>query len=237
MTEKTEPQEPCYALLIAPHPDDSEFSSAGTISTWTGQGRRVVYLICTDGDKGSADPDMTPERLAAIRRREQSAAAAFLGVAEVRYLGHPDQGIEDTPEFRKELVRWIRAYRPEVVLAPDPYRRYIWHRDHRLTGQAVLDAVFPAARDRLAHLDLLEEGLHPHKVKEILFWGTEDVNHRVDITDLFETKLRALQFHQSQIGQRPLEEWTEMLRERARALAAGSPYALAEGFHRVVTPP
>ncbi|MCU0604457.1 MAG: PIG-L family deacetylase, partial [Desulfobacterales bacterium] len=160
-------------LVIAAHPDDAEFGAAGTVAKWIREGRRAAYLVCTSGEKGTTDPSLTPEALIGIREAEQRAAARVLGVHEVVFLRQPDQGLEDTAEFRKSIARMIRSFRPDIVMTSDPYRRYIWHRDHRIIGQVVLDAVFPYARDRLAYPDLLAEGLMPHKVREIYFWGTE----------------------------------------------------------------
>ena len=156
-----------------------------------------------------------------------------MGVREVVFLRHPDQGLEDTPEFRKELVRFIRIYRPETVVTADPYRRYIWHRDHRITGQVTLDAVFPYARDRLSYPDLIEEGLRPHKVNEILLWASEDINFRSDITETFHLKLAALRCHKSQVGHLAPAELEERLRQRCTEMAHGENFQLAEAFHRV----
>ena len=156
---------PAQVMVVTPHPDDAEYGVAGTVARWVSEGREVIYVVCTNGDKGASDTDMKPEELARIREGEQMAAASLLGVREVIFLRHPDQGLEDTPEFRKELVRLIRMYRPETVVTADPYRRYVWHRDHRIVGQVILDAVFPYARDRLSYPDLIEEGLYPHKVR------------------------------------------------------------------------
>jgi LmbE family N-acetylglucosaminyl deacetylase len=142
--------------------------------------------------------------------------------------------LEDTPEFRKEIVRLIRTYRPDVVVTADPYRRYIWHRDHRITGQVTLDAVFPYARDHLAYPDLLAEGLKPHKVREVLLWSLSgDINYRSDITDTFDVKLAALRCHKSQVGGNRISERKERLRQRAREMAKGEDFELAEAFHRV----
>ena len=224
--------EDVYLMVIAPHPDDSEFGIAGTVAGLTKEGKKVVYVICTNGDKGTSDRTINQADLFAIRHREQQAAADVLGVSEVVFLDYPDQGIEDTPEFRKELVRLIRKYKPEVVASCDPYRKYQWHRDHRITGQVVADAVFPFARDHLAYPDLLDEGYEPWKVKEMWFWGTDDVNHRVDITATFETKLKALRCHKSQVGDVP-PEMEKRLREWATANAKGESFELGEAFHRV----
>ncbi len=219
-------------MVVAPHPDDAEFGAAGTVARFVKEGKDVVYVVCTNGDKGTSDRTIKPEELARIREQEQLAAAGVLGVREVIFLRHPDQALEDTPEFRKEIVRAIRTCRPEVVLTADPYRRYVWHRDHRITGQVTLDAVFPYARDHLAYPDLLEEGLEPHNVAEVWLWGSpEDINYRSDITDTFDIKLAALRCHKSQVGDRDAE-LAARVRERATLFAEGESFKLAEAFHR-----
>ena len=221
------------AMVVTPHPDDAEFGVAGTVARWVREGKSVIYVVCTSGDKGTSDPNMKPCELARIREEEQLAVARLLGVREVIFLRHPDQGLEDTPQFRKEIVRIIRMYKPETVVTSDPYRRYIWHRDHRIVGQVTLDAVFPYARDHLAYPDLLEEGLQPHKVKEVLLWGTEDPNYRSDITDAFDIKIAALRCHKSQVGSDLPSDLEKRLRERAKTMAEGEDFELAEAFHRV----
>jgi len=222
---------PADVMVVTPHPDDAEFGVAGTVVRWVREGKEVIYVVCTNGDKGTSDPNMKPEQLAIIREEEQLAAARLLGVREVIFLRHPDQSLEDTPEFRKELVRLIRMYRPYTVVTADPYRRYLWHRDHRITSQVTLDAIFPYARDLYSYPDLIEEGLEPHKVREVLLWGSEDSDYRSDITNTFDIKLAALRCHQSQVGSSPeIEVW---LRDRARQMAEGEDYELAEAFHRV----
>ena len=224
---------PAQVMVVTPHPDDAEYGVAGTVARWISDGKEVVYVVCTNGEKGTSDASMKPGKLVRIREKEQIAAARSLGVREVIFLGHPDQGLEDTPEFRKELVRLIRMYRPETVVTADPYRRYVWHRDHRITGQVTLDAVFPYARDHLSYPDLMKEGFHPHKVREILFWASEDVNYRSNITATFHLKLAALRCHKSQVGHIPTQELEERLRQRHKTMAEGEDFHLAEAFHRV----
>jgi LmbE family N-acetylglucosaminyl deacetylase len=220
-------------MVVTPHPDDAEFGVAGTVVKWTREGRKVVYVVCTNGDKGTSDINMKPPELARIREQEQLAAANLLGVSEVIFLRHPDQSLEDTPEFRKELVRLIRRYRPEVVVTASPYRRYYWHRDHRITGQVTLDAVFPFARDIFSYPDLLEEGLQPHKVKEVWLWAEDDANYRSDITETFDIKMAALGCHKSQVGETMPVEMKERLRQWAERMAEGEDFKLAEAFYRV----
>ena len=220
-------------LVIAPHTDDGEFGIAGTVAKWAHENKSVVYVICTNGEKGTSDLNMDPAELVKIRQKEQWDAAKVLGVKEVVFLGFPDQGLEDTSEFRKEIVKQIRAYQPNTVATTDPYRKYIWHRDHRITGQVVMDAVYPYARDYLAYPDLFEQGYKPHKVKEVLCWGTDDPNYWSDITDTFETKIAALSCHKSQVGGRDSHQLYEGLKTRAQESAKGQNFELAEAFHHV----
>jgi LmbE family N-acetylglucosaminyl deacetylase len=222
----------CYAMVVTPHPDDAEYGVAGTVAKWVSEGKEVVYVVCTNGNKGSSDPEMKPGKLAEVREKEQLAAAKLLGVKEVIFLRHEDQALEDTPEFRKQIVRLLRMYRPEIVATSDPYRRYIWHRDHRITGQVVLDAVFPYARDRWAYPELVESGLEPHKVKEVLLWAAEQPNYFSDITDTFEVKMAALRCHHSQVGNHPVG-WEDLMKQRYETMAQGKGFQMAEAFYRV----
>ncbi|MCJ7595212.1 MAG: PIG-L family deacetylase [Desulfobacterales bacterium] len=221
-----------HIMVVTPHPDDAEYGVGGTVARWTREGNEVIYVVCTNGDKGTSDANMKPKKLAQIREKEQTVAAKLLGVRKVIFLRHPDQGLEDTPQFREQIVRLIRLYRPEIVVTSDPYRRYIYHRDHRITGQVTLDAVFPCARDHLAYPDLLKEGLQPHRVHEMLFWASEEPNYRSDITDTFDLKIAALRCHKSQIAHRDSPQWEDRLKQRCRAMAKGEDFELAEAFHR-----
>jgi LmbE family N-acetylglucosaminyl deacetylase len=224
---------PAQVMVVTPHPDDAEYGVAGTVARWAREGREIIYVVCTNGDKGTSDTDLKPEELAKIRELEQLSAASLLGVREVIFLRHPDQGLEDTPGFRKEIVRLLRMYRPEIVVTADPYRRYIWHRDHRIAGQVTMDAVFPYARDHLSYPDLLEEGFQPHRVKEVLLWASEDSNYCSDITATFDLKIAALRCHKSQVGRIPHLELEEWLRQRHKMMAEEEDFELAESFHRV----
>ena len=219
-------------LIIGPHADDPEFGISGTVAKWTREGKKVAYVICTNGDKGTSDLKMDPRELVKIREKEQREAAKVLGVTEVVFLGYPDQELEDTAEFRKEIVRQIRIFRPDIVGTTDPYRKYIWHRDHRICGQVVLDAVYPFARDYLAYPDLFAQGYKPHKVKEVWTWGTDDPNHWTDITDTFDIKAKALSCHQSQVGGRGFSGVYDWIKQRATNVAKGRGFKLAEEFHR-----
>ena len=222
-----------YALAFSPHAIDTEWGFAGTVAKWIREGKEVVYVVCTNGDKGSSDPAMKAPKLAKIREKEQLAAAKLLGVKEVIFLRHPDLGLEYTPELRQELLRQILTYRPQVVATCDPNRRYFSNPDHRALAQAVLDAVWPCAQAPNTFPELMKEGLALHKVKEVLLWQTEDPNYRIDITDTFELKKAAFACHKSQIGDPVLPEFVQRILERATTAAKGEKYKFGEAFHRL----
>ncbi|MGB3212889.1 MAG: PIG-L deacetylase family protein [Desulforhopalus sp.] len=223
-------------MVIFAHADDAEFGVAGSVALWKTQGKSIIYVLCTNGDKGTSDRNMTPANLAQIRQEEQRAAALRVGVEDVVFLGLPDQQLEDTPAFREDIVRLIRQYQPDVVVSSDPYRRYLWHRDHRVIGQVVMDAAFPYARDHMAYPQMLAEGLEPHKIKELLFFGAEETNHHVDITETFDDKLAALKCHESQVRELKVGNLETWLKKRCIKMAEGTPHQLAEAFHRVQMP-
>ncbi|MFC2014843.1 PIG-L deacetylase family protein [Chloroflexota bacterium] len=224
---------PAYAVAFAPHPDD-EGGAGGTIARWAREGKDVILVICTNGDKGTNDPEVKPEELAKIRETEQRAAAEQLGVREVIFLGFPDQSLSYTPELKRAITRIIRIYQPELVMTTDPHRRYMSHPDHRSTGQAVLEAVSLYSRNLYAYPELyFEEGLELHRVTEVLLWGAEDTNYFSDITETFEIKMNATSCHKSQFGDNPTPERIERMRERAKTVAEKEEYELGEAFHKI----
>lgn len=191
-------------MVIVAHPDDPEFFCGGTIAVWCANGAEVSYLILTNGNKGSDDPEMTPQRLAQIRREEQQAAADVLGVKRVLFLDEPDGELQPTLDLRKRVVAEIRRYKPEAIVAPDPTRYFfmnsrINHADHRAAGEVAIDAVFPAARNRMYHPELLYDGLEPHTVELLYLTATDQPNLWIDISEVIETKIKAILCHASQI--------------------------------------
>jgi LmbE family N-acetylglucosaminyl deacetylase len=222
---------PQRVLIVTPHPDDFEFGCAGTVANWLKEGAEAVLVVSTNGDKGTEDPEMTSEKLTATRRAEQLESARVLGLKEVVFLGYPDGGLEDSPEFRGKLVKQIRIHRPEVVFTTDPFRRNFYlHRDHRMTGQVTLDAVFPYSRDLLHYPEQIKEGLKPHKVKQIYFWGSENPDTFVDISGTIGLKIQALKCHKSQISTNDRWNPDESLREWARNLGKEQNIPYAEAF-------
>lgn len=226
MTEKA------HVLVTTPHPDDAETRFAGSVAKWTREGKNVVYIVISNGDKGTNDPAIRPEEIAATREKEQLAAAGILGVKEVIFLRYPDQGLENTPELRKDIVRQIRIFKPDTVVTVDPHGRYMDHRDHRIAGYATVEAVYPAAGNAYAFPELLDEGLEPHKVKEMLFSGRMQNNYFEDISGTIDDKVAAIRCHRSQVGDRP--DFGEMLKNMARMNARDLGFDYAEGFHREV---
>jgi LmbE family N-acetylglucosaminyl deacetylase len=192
---------PQSAMVIFAHPDDAEFTVAGTVAIWAKSGCRVTYVVCTDGNAGSHEPGMTREKLAEIRRAEQRAACATLGVSDVVFLGYDDGLLQPTLDVRRELVRVIRQRRPEVVITWDPTElfggdAYINHPDHRAAAQAALDAVAPTAAMPL----LWPEAGAPHHVQQVYVRGNDKPNLWVDITQTIDQKIAALRQHASQMG-------------------------------------
>jgi LmbE family N-acetylglucosaminyl deacetylase len=232
-------------LVVAAHPDDADFGVAATAARLAREGHAVHYLVCTGGEAGSDDTSVAPAALVETRKAEQTAAGRILGLAGVHFLDYPDGELEPSLALRKELVRWIRKLRADVVLCQDPRAlvddegTYLNHPDHRAAGQAALDAAFPGAGNPSAYRDLLAEGLEPYKVREVwlYFTGGANINHWVDVSQTIEQKIAALEQHTSQIG-----EWAssgelrrEMLKWAGEAAQRHSlPYAYAEGFQRIV---
>ena len=222
---------PPRALVVTPHPDDAEGGCGGTIARWIQEGTRVAYVVCTDGRNGTGDPEMQPDRLASIREEEQNQAARVLGVHDVVFLRHPDGGLEDDRIFRGDLVRAIRRFCPDVVLTTEPHRfSSHQHRDHRMAGQVTLDACFPFARDPHHFGEHLQEGLQPHKVGTVLFWGSMEPQVYVDITESIDLKVQALVQHESQVGGRSTGHW---IRQRAQEVGRMAGTLYAEGFRRI----
>lgn len=200
---------PKRAMSIHAHPDDQEFTVAGTLAHWAKAGCEIVCVVITSGDAGSNDPahnaDYKPT-LARIREGEQSAANEILGIKETVFLGYPDGELEATLELRQELTRLIRRYKPDAVVTGNPEAffydtDYVNHPDHRAAARAACEAVFPSAGTRLIFTDLLEEGLAPHNVKRLYIHGVEKPDTWVDISKTIQIKISALRRHTSQIGE------------------------------------
>jgi LmbE family N-acetylglucosaminyl deacetylase len=224
---------PKVALAIAAHPDDADFGCAGTAHLWSKDGWDFYYLVCTDGSKGTDDATLPPDRLVPMRRREQRAAAKELGVKDVFFLdGYVDGELTYSRQLLGDVVRIIRTVQPYAVFTHDATQiivrnSFINHSDHRTAGLIAIDAIYPTARDRWNFPEHIEEGLEPHKVKEIFIWGSEQPTFAVDISDAVETKIQALLRHTSQFG-----EGTEFLK-RVRERWKGKDGTYAERFRRV----
>lgn len=221
-------------LVITAHPDDSEFGAGGTVAKFVKEGREVAYCIVTNGNKGSSDRTMTPERLAIIRAEEQRHAARVLGVEQVSFLGYPDGEVEDTRDLRRDVSREIRRFRPDLVICQNPNRTYnlgASHRDHRTVGGVVLDCVYPLARDHLAFPELLPQ-FEPHKVREVHVMQWQQPHVVNDVTEVMDLKIKALACHASQFADFAAVE--ARVRQRNKELGASHGYAFAETFDRIV---
>ena len=227
---------PHSALVVTPHPDDAEGGCGATMAKWIKESAaQIVVVLCTNGDKGTADRAMSPSDLALIREQEQRDAAAYLGVKEVVFLRHPDGTLEDTVQFRGEVVREIRRHRPEVIFCIDPYRSTSHtHRDHRVSGQVAIDAAYTYAWS-YNHFpeQITQEGLQPHRPQAALLWGTEDADVFVAVSDYLEMKAESLGRHASQMTRRTPAERLERIKTSTASQGekAGLPHA--EGFRRI----
>jgi LmbE family N-acetylglucosaminyl deacetylase len=229
MEEQATPER---ALVVAAHPDDVEFTCAGTLAKWARRGCRIALVLCTSGDAGTEEAGRSREEVARIREEEQRAAARVLGLEEVIFLRHPDGLLQPTLELRRELVREIRRFRPQVLVCGDPSvyfygEDYINHPDHRAAAQAALEAVFPAAGMPLVFPEL---GLPPHRVQEVYIYGAAQPNLWIDIEETLALKIEALRCHRSQIG-----DWDPGPMLRAWAAEEGRAVGLryAEAFRRM----
>ncbi len=227
---------PASALAVYAHPDDPEISAGGTLARWAAAGAEVWVLITTRGDKGTPDPDADLAAVAARRVEETAASMEVLGLAGHFHLDHGDGELEEA-RLREEIVRHVRTLRPEAVLGPDPTSiffgdSYINHRDHRMTGWAVLDAVAPAAGNAHYYPQHRRDGLDVHQVRDVYLSGTLDPNCWIDISATLEAKIDALFCHASQLTE--TGDWfRDFLRQSAEEAgrAAGVPFA--ESFRRI----
>jgi LmbE family N-acetylglucosaminyl deacetylase len=226
---------PKIAMSIQAHPDDQEFTIAGTLAKWVRQGCQVISVVVTSGDAGSNDPAKEADykaRLALVREDEQIAANLVLGIHETAFLHYPDGELEATIQLRKDLARLIRQYKPDLVVTSDPTSvffgsDYVNHPDHRAAAEAAVYATFPSAGTRLIFTDLLEEGYAPHNVKKLYLHGDNKPDVWVDISETLELKIAALKKHASQMG-----DWdpTEMIRKWAAETGKEKKLKAAEAY-------
>jgi len=205
-------------LVISPHPDDLDFGCGGTIAKLTKAGNVVEELIVSDGSRGSHKVGFGGKKLAALREKEERAAAKALGAKRVRFLREKDGEVENTRTLRKKLVEAIRKIKPDVVLSSEPFHQfenmYRSHRDHRVVAEAVFDAIYPAAGNDSFFPELLKKGLQAHHIKELWFWAPMKANKVVDITATLRQKIKALSCHKSQIAD--MKGMAKLIRDHAR---------------------
>ena len=226
------PYIPTRVLAIAAHPDDIEFGSVGTIARWVQGGATAAYVLVTSGDVGIAEPGMTKAQAAEIREAETLAAAKIVGVEDVTFLREPDGMVVNTLELRKKLVREIRRFRPEVIIAMDPTVMFtsfggINHPDHRAVGEATMDAIFPACSQPNLFQELEEEGIFACRVRKVYISSRGQGDTYVDISSTMDLKIAALKAHDSQVGK------AEGLEKRIRDFSAKSGEGKEMGYAEV----
>ncbi len=224
---------PSVVLAVYAHPDDADVACGGTLARWAKGGSAVHLVVCTDGGKGTTDPSVKPKALATERVGELQASSALIGLASVENLGFPDGELVDSESFRGTLVARVRALRPDVVCGHDPTafffgQTYFNHRDHRIAGAALLDAVAPAA----ALPQYFPEAGPPHQVATVLLSGTLEPDEWVDVSDTIEAKAAAVECHRTQFSGEG--GWAgEAVRRRAVEEGRRAGVAYAEGFRRL----
>jgi len=232
---------PSRILVITAHPDDVDFGVGGSVASWTAAGAQVTYCVVTDGDAGGFDPTVARDQIGGIRRVEQTAAGAVVGVTDLIFLGYPDGRLAVSLELRRDLARVIRRVRPGRVVCQSPERNweriFASHPDHLAAGEAALCAVYPDARNQFAFPELAAEGLEPHAVGEVWLMASPRADTYVDVTATFDKKVAALRAHVSQETDRDgqLEDrmrgWLTVNAQRA----GWEEGRLAEAFQRVAT--
>ena len=218
-------------LVVTAHPDDCEWFAGGTLARMAQEGAQISLVICTEGDKGSYDPQSDPAALAVRRKHEQRAAADVLGISQVIYLGYPDGALENSAQVRGELMSLYRQLQPELLLAFDPWRRYELHPDHLAAGAAAVQARL-AARMPLFSAPAESPPASAWTIPELWLFQPAAPNHYVDVSGAFALKLQALRMHVSQNVWG--EDSVQFLTEEARQCGAHAGCALAEAFHRIV---
>lgn len=223
-------------LVMLAHPDDPDFFCGATLARWIKAGHKVFYCLFTRGDKGSNDPTIPPQQLAAVREQEQRNAAQIMGVRGVEFLNYRDGELMPSLEARKDVVRVIRRVQPDILMTCDPTHffvrdTYLNHPDHRTAGQIVLDGYFPAAGNPMFFPELLVEGLAPHSVKEIWISLAQHPNVKLDVTETWEIKLQALLEHKSQIGDP--QAFLERMKTRRAVESSDEHPVYEESFQRL----
>ncbi len=221
-------------LVIMAHPDDPDFFCGGTLARWAEEGKEIHYLLATSGDTGGHDPQLGPKALAAQREAEQWAAARIIGAREIVFLRHRDGSLISDLPLRRQLVRYIRIFRPDILVTSDPLKYYVAdrrinHPDHRAIGDAVLGAAFPAAGNPRCCPELAQvEGLAPHTPRQIYIAVPDQPNYEVDISDFIEQKIKAIRQHKSQFA----DPEPPLARVRQRGLQEDGRYV--EHFRRII---
>jgi LmbE family N-acetylglucosaminyl deacetylase len=237
--KETHRDRPERALVIVAHPDDADFGVAGTLSAWTRAGTVARLVCCTSGDAGADDASTDPLELARLREDEQRAAATIVGYEGVDYLHRPDGALENDLALREQLVRIIRSFKPDAVVAMDPTviiheGGFIQHVDHRHAALAAADAVYPASRNAMAFPHLVrDQGLEPHSVDTMYLFFSDKPNAWVDVSDTIDNKIEALRQHVSQL--RKPEELEGMLRHWSSEAGREIGTAAAEAFRVIHT--
>jgi LmbE family N-acetylglucosaminyl deacetylase len=217
-------------LVIGAHPDDNEFGAGGTVAKLVKQGWQAIYIICTNGNKGSHDPEMSSYRLSETREEEQHNAAKVLGVSRVIFLRNNDGELEPTPALRSEIALYIRHFKPHYVFTHDPWKQYMLHPDHRAVGFATIEAIV-SARDHLFMPGLSQIGITVWRPETLFLWGAEQPDHYEDIAETLELKITSLREHHTQLDE--AKDFENRMRQRAAEVGEKPGLQAAEAFKKI----
>lgn len=223
-------------LVFSAHPDDLDFGCAGTVAKMISEGKEITYCIITNGEKGTHNVNVSNDDMALMREKEQKEAARVVGVQNVIFLGEIDGTLENTENVQRKIVRAIRQEKPDIIISFDPANLnfdsfYLFHRDHRMAAEAVFDSVYPAAGSDAFFPELIDEGLIPHQIKGMMFFGTAHSNMLIDITGTIGKKIEALKKHVGQF--KDMGAMEERVRERAREEGKKIGIEYAESFRKL----
>lgn len=226
-------------LVVAAHPDDAEFGCGGTVAKWIQAGATAYYIVATSGNRGSRHHQIEHQALIDSRRQEQLNAASVIGAKEIFFLDHEDGNLVAHIELKEQIVKLIRKLKPDFVFTHDPSwfysisddHTFINHNDHRQTGEATLDAVYPLARDLASFPEHAQEGITPHKVEEVYLFNFEKCNYFEDISSTVDTKIKAILEHKSQVDDP--EKLSETMKKRMAKVGKRAGLQYAEGFTKL----
>ena len=216
-------------LCIQPHYDDNDIAAAGILKRLQQNGAQLFYLTVTNDLQGVLDASLSDAEAALALRHDQFAAGGIVGVQEQYWLGYPDAGEYDYFNLRRDILKYMRMIRPDLVFTPDPWLTYEAHRDHIQTGLATAEAVLFTGLPRIASSDpAVDAAYKGHNILGVAFYYTREPNEILDITSTWEAKLSALRCYETQFTPQGLDELFMALEFKSQQVCAGRDFQHGE---------